>query len=153
MSLELQTNNVGQLVLITADGTRHENVRPTRLFPLTDADHWIALQDSTGRELACIEDPATLTEAQRSALQTALSKRAFVPVIQSIDRITRAADGYDWKVTTDRGPTTFHVDTDEAVQTLGSGRLVIIDDRNMRYLIPNAAALDRESKRRMERYY
>jgi hypothetical protein len=153
MSLDLQTNATGQLVLITADGTRHENVRPARIFPLTDADHWIALQDATGRELACIDDPATLPESQRIALQTALTKRAFVPVIQSIERITRAADGYVWHVITDRGPTTFHVETDEAVQTLGAGRLVIIDDHNTRYLIPNATALDDESKRRMERYY
>jgi hypothetical protein len=153
MSLELQTNNAGQLVLVTTSGTRHENVKPARLFPLTDPDHWIAIQDCTGRELACIEDPATLPDAQRSALMTALAKRAFVPIIHSITGITRATDGYDWHVVTDRGPTTFHVDTDEAVQTLGGNRLVIIDDKNVRYLVPNAEALDKESRRRMERYY
>jgi hypothetical protein len=153
MNLDLHLNAGGQLVLVTADGMHHENARPARLFPLTDPDHWISIQDSSGREVACIEDPTLLTEAQRSALNDALSKRAFVPVIQKINRITRAADGYDWHVTTDRGRTTFHVETDEAIQTLGGGRLVIIDDRNTRYLIPNASALDRDSKRRMERYY
>jgi hypothetical protein len=153
MSLDLQTNSAGQLVLITTGGTRHENVRPARMFPLTDSDHWIAIQDATGRELACIEDPSVLPESQRTALQAALAKRAFVPVVHSIKAISRANDGYDWHVITDRGPTTFHVDTDEAVQTLGGGRLVIIDDRNVRYLIPNVNALDKDSRRRMERYY
>lgn len=153
MSLDLQTNAAGQLVLITSTGTKHENVRPVRLFPLTDPDHWIGLQDSTGVELECIENPENLTEAQRQALKTALSKRAFVPVIRSIVKIARAADGYDWRVITDRGPTTFHVENDEAMQSLGKGRLVIIDDRNTRYLIPDTSTLDRESQRIMERYH
>ena len=153
MSFDLQTNDLGQLVLITTGGTRIENVRPARLFPLTDADCWVALQDGNGRELACIEDPGALTIPQQDALYLALSKRAFVPVIHSIDNIVRAADGYDWHVSTDRGPTVFHVETDECIQTLGGTRLVIIDDHNTRYLIPNLEDLDRDSKRRLERYY
>ncbi len=153
MSFALYNNEAGQLALTMEDGIRHEHVRPARLFPLTDPDHWISIQDATGHELACIEDPAALPESSRTALQAALTKRVFVPVIQSIHRITRANDGYDWHVTTDRGPTTFRIETDESIQTLGGTRLVIIDNRNTRYLIPDARELDRESRRKLERYY
>lgn len=153
MIVDLTTNEAGQLVLTTTGGTVIENVRPARMFPLTDPEHWIALQDGTGRELACIEDPTKLPESQRKALQLGLSKRAFVPVVFSIDDIVRAADGYDWHVTTDRGPTVFHVETDESIQSLGGSRLVIIDHHNTRYLIPNINDLDRDSRRRLERYY
>lgn len=152
-AFDLSTDNLGRLVLISADGVRHENVRPVRLFPLTEPDHWIALQDSKGNELACIEKPESLSEAQRTALRTAMAKRDFVPVIHSINRIKRAADGHEWHVTTDRGPTVFRVETDESIQNLGGTRLVIIDDRNTRYLIPNVTVLDRNSQRRLERYY
>ena len=149
---DLLINETGQLVLVDAGGTRHENVRPMRIFPLTQPDLWISIQNGSGEELACIEDPSDLTESRRAALQQALAMRDFVPVIRSITRITRAADGFDWNVVTDRGPTTFRVETDENIQTLGGTRIVIIDSGNTRYLIPNIAALDRESQRKLERY-
>ena len=150
---DLQTSEAGHLVFVEPDGTRHENVRPMRVFPLTQPDLWISLQDAAGVELACIEDPASLPENKQAALKQAIAARDFVPVIRSIHRITRMAEGHDWQVVTDRGPTTFRVETDESIQNLGGTRLVIIDDRNTRYLIPNIAALDRESQRKLERYY
>ena len=149
---DLQLDSAGRLVFVAADGTRHENARPMRLFPLTQPELWISVQDASGEELACIEDPARLLDAKRDALAGALATRDFVPVVRSITRITRAAEGFDWFVVTDRGPTSFRVETDENIQNLGGTRVVIIDDRNMRYLIPNIAALDRESQRKLERY-
>ena len=150
---DLLTNEAGNLVLVKPDGTRHENVRPMRVFPLTQPDLWISLQDTSGVELACIEDPEKVPEPKRTALKKAIATREFVPIIRSIVRITRAAEGFDWEVVTDRGSTTFRVETDESIQNLGGTRLVIIDVRNTRYLIPNIAALDRESQRKLERYY
>ena len=129
------------------------NVRPLRLFPLTDPAHWIAILDERGHEIACIEDPSTLDAPQRAALEAALAKRHFVPVVRRILTITRAADGHDWLVETDRGTTTFRIETDESIQSLGSGRLVIIDKLGTRYLVPNVAELDGESRRKLERYY
>ena len=150
---DLLTNDAGQLVLVRSDGTKFEDVRPMRIFPLTQPDLWISLQDTSGVELACIENPEKLPETKRAALSKAIATREFVPVIRSIVRISRAAEGFDWQVVTDRGPTTFRVETDESIQTLGGTRIVIIDVRNTRYLIPNIAALDRESQRKLERYY
>jgi len=153
MNFDLHLNSAGQLVLTTEDGTKHENVRPARLFPLTDPEHWISLQDASGQELICLEDFTALNETQGQALQAALAKRAFVPVIRAIHRITRANDGYDWEVTTDRGKTVFRIENDESIQTLGGTKMVIIDNRNTRYLVPDVRALDLESRRRLERYY
>jgi hypothetical protein len=152
-SFDLFTDSVGRLILIDETGARFENVKPLRLFPLTEPERWVCLQDAAGKELRLIEDPSTLKEGQLTALRMALARRDFVPVIRSINRITRAADGHDWHVTTDRGPTTFRIETDESIQYLGGTRLVIIDDHNTRYLIPNIEALDRESRRKLERYY
>lgn len=152
-AFDLLSDPSGRLVLVDERGVRHENVRPARMFPLTEPERWIAIQDASGRELASIENPETLTEAQRTALSMALAKRDFVPVIRTIHRIVRAADGHEWHVTTDRGPTKFCTETDESVQSLGGTRLVIIDDHNTRYLIPNVQELDRESRRKLERYH
>ncbi len=129
------------------------DVRPIRLFPLTDPADWIAILDTKGLEIACIEDPTTLDAPQRAALDAALAKRHFVPVIRRIVAITRAPDGHDWLVETDRGTTTFRIETDESIQSLGGGRLVIIDKLGTRYLVPKMTDLDRESRRKLERYY
>ena len=150
---DLFTDASGRLVLVDESGARHENIRPLRMFPLTEPGQWIALQDPAGREVGCIEDPAELNEAQLTALRMALAKRDFVPVIRTIHRVARAADGHEWHVTTDRGPTKFRTETDESIQSLGGARMVIIDDHNTRYLIPNVQELDRDSRRRLERYY
>lgn len=143
----------GRIVFVDAAGVRHENVKPVRLFPLTDTSHWISICAADGRELACVEDAATLPEDLRSRLFAALASRDFVPVVQSIKAIKRAAQGHEWFVTTDRGPTSFIVENDENIQPLGGGRLVIIDIRNTRYLITNMASLDVRSRQRLERYY
>lgn len=145
--------NGSELAMIDASGARHDNVRPLRLFPLTEPLCWIAILNELGQELACIENPATLNDEQRQLLEAALAKRHFVPVIRRIMTISRATDGHDWFVETDRGSTTFRIETDESIQTLGGGRIVIIDKLGTRYLVPNIADLDRESRRKLERYY
>lgn len=152
-NIEFARDDQGRLVLVDTEGVRHVNVHPAKLFPLTEKDHWISIQSQGAREILCIEDPQSLPEPSRSLLLDALARRDFVPVIQVIHRIVRLADGHEWHVTTDRGDTSFEVETDESIQPLGHGRLVIMDRRNTRYLIPNIASLDRVSKRKLEHYY
>ena len=151
-AFDLSFNATGKLEFVDANGVSHESVRPVRLFPLTHPELWISIQTSQGAELVCVEDPSALPDKIRTVLFQALAGREFVPVIRSITRITRAAEGFDWRVVTDRGETTFRVENDESIQTLGATRIVIIDRNNTRYLIPNSAALDSESKRKLERY-
>lgn len=152
-NIEFVRDDQGRLALVDSNGIRHANVHPAKLFPLTEKDHWISIQSEGSREILCIEDPQSLPEPSRSLLLDALARRDFVPIIQVIHRIVRLADGHEWHVTTDRGDTSFEVETDESIQTLGHGRLVIVDRRNTRYLIPNVASLDRVSKRKLEHYY
>ncbi|OYW74831.1 MAG: hypothetical protein B7Z37_16090 [Verrucomicrobia bacterium 12-59-8] len=152
-SIEFAKDELGRLVLVDQDGVQHVNVHPAKLFPLTEKDHWISIQSEGAREILCIEDPQSLPEPSRTLLLDALARRDFVPIIEVIHRIVRLAAGHEWHVTTDRGDTRFEVETDESIQALGHGRLVIVDRRNTRYLIPNVASLDRVSKRKLEHYY
>ncbi|WP_395742628.1 DUF1854 domain-containing protein [Prosthecobacter sp.] len=153
LNIEFVKDAEGRLALVDSAGIRHANVHPAKMFPLTEKDHWISIQSEASREILCIEDPQSVPEPSRTLLLEALNRRNFVPIIQVIHRIVRLADGHEWHVTTDRGDTSFEVETDESIQSLGHGRLVIIDRRNTRYLIPNVASLDRVSKRKLEHYY
>ncbi|MFZ2280055.1 MAG: DUF1854 domain-containing protein [Prosthecobacter sp.] len=153
LNIEFAKESQGRLALVDSNGIRHTNVHPVKLFPLTEKDHWISIQSEGAREILCIEDPQSLPEPSRTLLLEALARRDFVPIIQVIHRIVRLANGHEWHVTTDRGDTSFEVETDESIQPLGHGRLVVVDRGNTRYLIPNIARLDRISKRKLEHYY
>ncbi len=150
---DLQRDAAGNLIYTDAAGAVHANVLPVRLFPLTDPNHWVAITSAAGHDLICIEDLATLPEDARIILLEALAHRDFVPLILSIHAIRRAAHGYEWYVTTDRGQTHFTVENDESIQPLASGSIVVMDHRNTRYLITDPAALDLKSRQKLERYY
>jgi len=151
--LNLHRNEAGHLVLTDASGVVHDKVLPVRLFPLTDPTHWISIAAAGGQELACIKDLNDLPDDVRKVLLESLAQRDFVPVILTIHAIRRAAHGYEWFVTTNHGKTHFCVENDESIQTLGNGSVVVVDERNTRYLIPDPAALDPKSHQKFERYY
>lgn len=149
----LQRAENRKLMLTDAAGVRHEEVRPVRLFPLTDPGHWVSIISATGQDLACIEDLDGLPAADREILLEALAYREFVPVIEAIHAIRRAAHGFEWEVSTDLGRIQFSVENDESIQPLGGGSIVILDHHNTRYLIPDSSKLDSKSRQRLERYY
>ena len=153
VNFTLEADLSGMLDFINADGVRFEKARPIRLFPFTEPGAWISIVSADGKELALVEHLEDLPEAQQKTLRDALAGREFVPVIRSIDKVARAATGYTWYVTTDRGATTFQIESDESIQQLGDSRLVVVDQRNTRYLIPDINALDKKSRQRLERYY
>jgi hypothetical protein len=150
-TLELDADS--NLTFIAASGVRTEKAKPVRLFPLTDPNAWIAVVSPEGRELACVESLETLPEEVRSILLASCARRDFVPIIRSIQSVTRAANGHTWTVTTDRGESVFQTESDESIQPLGQDRVVVIDSRNTRYLVPDVKALDPKSRQRLERYY
>ena len=153
LNFTLERDVTGWLTLIDANGVRHEKSKPVRLFPLTDPLAWICIVDAKGHELACVEQIDSLAEPLRKVLLEALATRDFVPVIHSIKSVARAAEGHLWTVITDRGETSFKTENDESIQQLGGGRLVVVDQYNTRYLIPDVNALDAKSRQRLERYH
>ena len=148
---ELRHDAWGRLVLIEADGVEHVGVEPVRDFPITDPRRWISLVSRDGRELICVEDPNELPLPVRKVLEDDLARREFVPVIQTIDKIS-SADPAEWTVVTDRGPTKFIVKSDEDIRRLGRHRAQVVDAYGIRYLIPDTKKLDGGSRRLLERY-
>ena len=149
----LELDEEANLTLIDSRNQRHEKARPVRLFPLTDPSAWISIVNAQGQELACVEHIDKLPGELREILLKALANRDFVPVIRQIKSVNRVPNGHAWTVITDRGETIFHTESDESIQQLGGSRLVVIDARATRYLIPDVNALDAKSRQRLERYY
>jgi hypothetical protein len=142
----------GRLVYTDPFGVVSTGVEPVRAFPLGEADRWIALVDSEGHELALIENPATLPDGIRSLIQRELDGREFVPRITRIDEISGDAGLREWRVETDRGNSDFRIESDDQIRRLGRNRLLITDMQGLRYLIPDIARLDSNSRSLLDRY-
>jgi hypothetical protein len=148
----LSRDAAGRLMLIDREGRRHENVRPTRVFPLTDPTHWIALRDERGQELALVEDPGQLPQSTRDLLLEDLQKREFIPRIEEVHSVQNKAGALDWHVETDRGPTSFRMESEDQIHLLDNDRVLLTDIHGVRFLIPSLRSLDHASRRKLERY-
>ncbi len=151
-TFSLEHDAQGRLSVTDAQGRRHENVEPIRAFPISEPEHWISLCDPNGREVAQVRDLNELPTEQRELLRSELTRREFVPVIQRIESISSLAEPCEWFVETDRGLTSFVLNSDEHVRKLGQDRALILDSDGLRYLVPDAKQLDTHSRRLLSRY-
>ena len=141
-----------RLVLVDAKGKEHVGVEPLRCFPISRAEQWISICDPEGHELLCVEEPETLSAEMRQLLEEELSRREFVPEVTRILRISDDSEYAEWEIETDRGPTLIHFNTEDAVRRLDETRVLIIDASGIRFLISDTNALDRASRRLLDRY-
>lgn len=149
---ELARNAHGRLVLTDAAGRRHEGVLPVRAFPLAAPDEGLSLVGSDGRELAWVERLSALPPAVRALVEEELASREFVPVIRRIESVSTFTTPSTWEVDTDRGTTTLLLKGEEDIRRLGGGALLITDAQGLQFRVPDWAALDRHSKRLLERF-
>jgi hypothetical protein len=149
----LERDDYGRLVLTYGDGRRVVGVEPTRAFPISASEGFVSICDAEGRELSYIEDVAVLPVAVRRTLEQELSQREFVPVVERIEQVSADTDPSEWRIVTDRGPTTFLMeDSDNDVRRLGPDRILLVDTHGIRYLVPDTRRLDASSRRILDRY-
>ena len=150
---ELERNAFGRLVLTTADGLRHDGVTAVRAFPLAAPDEGLSLVGLDGREVAWIDRLATLPAPQRALIEAELAQREFVPVIRRLVRVSTFSTPSQWEVETDRGPVRFELKGEEDIRRLGRGSaLLIASAQGIHFSLPDWRALDRGSRRLLERF-
>ncbi len=142
----------GHLRLTLDDGTVHEDVHPVRAFPLSDADGALSLLGADGKEWLWVADPATLPAEARALVQEELSARSFMPEIRALLAVSTFATPSDWTVQTDRGRHVLVLGAEEDIRRLSDGRLLVTDRHGVAHLITQPAALDRRSRRLLERF-
>jgi hypothetical protein len=142
----------GQLQLTTREGQVHDGVLPVRAFPLAAPDESVSLVGSDGQELAWIERLSDLEPATLELMAGALAPREFMPRILRISAVTTYATPSTWSVDTDRGPAQLVLKAEEDIRRLGQGRLLILDSRGIQFVVPDQFALDRGSRRILNRF-
>ena len=75
-----------------------------------------------------------------------------MPVIRRILSVPEESEPAQWEVETDRGRTSFLVNTGDDVRRLGPHRALVIDTQGVRYMIDDTNQLDAISRRILERY-
>jgi hypothetical protein len=152
LSFELRRDAYGRLVLTSADGIAHAGVVPVRAFPIGAPDEGLSLLSAEGHELAWIERLDGLPSAQRALLDEALAEREFVPEIRRLRGVSSFSTPSTWTVDTDRGTTRFVLKGEEDIRRVGRAMLLIADHQGLQFLVRDLTALDRHSRRLLERF-
>lgn len=149
----LTRNSFGRLVFAPADGSPpREGVVPVRSFPLAAPDEGIAIVGSDGHELAWIDRLADLPANVRALIEEELASREFMPEISRIKGVSSFATPSTWDVVTDRGETAMVLKGEEDIRRLGRSALLIADSNGIHFLIRDIQALDRGSRKLLDRF-
>jgi hypothetical protein len=151
-SFTLVRNAFGRLVLTGSDGRQHEGVVPVRAFPIQAPDDGIALVLSDGREAAWIDRLADLPAQTRQLIEEELAGREFMPEISRIGDVSSFATPSTWFVDTNRGATSFVLRGEEDIRRIGADTLLIADSHGIHFLIRDLSALDRHSRKILDRF-
>jgi hypothetical protein len=149
---QLERDAFGRLVLVFTTGERHEGVVPVRAFPLAAPDEGVSLVGTEGHELVWIDSLAATPPAVHSLLLEELAAREFVPEIRRVKAVSTFSTPSVWTVETDRGDTDFVLKTEEDIRRLGRGGLLIAAGVGVQFSVRDMAALDRGSRRLLERF-
>jgi len=143
----------GRLVYTGEDGSVHVGVTPVRAFPISEPDAGLSIVSAEGHELAWVERLDALPTAQRTLIEDELAHREFMPEIRRVLSVSTFSTPSTWTVETDRGPTTLVLKVEEDIRRLPErGRLLITSGHGIVFAVRDMTALDRHSRKLMERF-
>ncbi len=152
LDLMMSRNSAGRLVLTLPDGESHEGIVPVRAFPVNAPDGCLALMSAEGKELLWVEDPASLPEDVFVLVQEEIATRELMPEIRSILSVSTFSTPSTWLVETDRGNTQFVLKGEEDIRRLVGSTLIITDNHGLRFLLRDMLALDKVSRKILDRF-
>lgn len=142
----------GRLTMTDADGQTHVGVVPVHAFPISAPDSGIALMSPEGRELHWIESLNDAPPALQTLLREEFALRDFMPEISRINRVASFATPSAWHITTDRGEYSLILKSEDDIRRLPDKSLLITDSHGIHFIIRKPAALDKESRRLLDRF-
>lgn len=149
---DLAQDAFGKLVLIDLDGVAHVGVTPVRAHPISAPDEGVSLVGVHGHELAWIARLSALPDAPRQLLEAELAMREFHPTLLRLISVNTFATPSTWRIETDKGEVNFVLKSEEDIRRLEGGRLLIASTHGVQLQVPDRWALDKQSKRLLERF-
>ncbi|RZL38699.1 MAG: DUF1854 domain-containing protein [Rubrivivax sp.] len=149
---ELHLDAHGRLVLTDLDGASHTGVTPVRAHPISAPDEGLSLIGVHGHEIAWVERLSALPDGPRKLLEAELAAREFHPTLKRLISVNTFATPSTWRIETDRGEVDFVLKSEEDIRRLEEGRLLITSTHGVQLEVPDRWALDKPSKRLLERF-
>lgn len=150
--MRLERNPMGRWVWTGADGQRHDHVLVVRAYPVTAPDQGVGIMDAEGHELAWFERLDQLTQSLQDPIRQALAEREFLPEIERLKSVSSLVTPSVWTVQTNRGEARFMLKGEEDIRRLTGTTLIVSDIDGVQYLIRDPMALDRHSRRLLDRF-
>lgn len=149
---ELQRDAFGRWVMQMPDGARYAPVTALRAYPVSAPDEGVALMDADGHEIFWINALKELAEPLRLQVLQALNEREFLPEILQLTDVSSFATPSTWSVRTDRGNTQFMLKGEEDIRRLTGTVLLINDANGVQFMIRDLAAMDKHSRKLLDRF-
>ena len=149
---DLQRDAFGRWTLTLPDGTVHSGVVAVRAFPVSQPEGGAALMDNEGHELMWVPSISQLPEPLQRELLQALNEREFLPEILQLQDVSSFVTPSTWTVKTHRGMTQFMLKGEEDIRRLTGTVLLINDAHGVQYMIRDLAAMDKHSRKLLDRF-
>ncbi len=148
----LHRDHFGKLVFTDEQGVAHVGTVPVQAFPIDAPGENVSLLSADGHELVFIPQLSGLDADSRSLIAEEIAQREFMPVIDRLMFVSTFATPSTWQVSTDRGMTSFVLKGEEDIRRLKGGGLLITDSHGVTYRVHDMRALDRMSRKLLERF-
>lgn len=149
----LRKNPFGRLTLIRNKWELFDDVYPVRAFPFQALNQYISMVTASGKEVAWINTLSDLSPEVQKLVTEELEHREFMPEIQCIHQVSSYITPCTWQVLTDKGTTSFELLEDGDIQRAGTNTLMITDSHNTHFLIRDINALDKLSRKILDRFW
>ncbi len=134
-------------------GEKYEHLEPRRLFPMTGVSKYITLLDPDGNEVAVIRDLATLPASERTVIEECLNEYYHIPKIEAITGLSEKFGVIKFFCETDRGTCVVEIrNVVHQIKLMYGFRILIKDNDDNRYEIPDIKRLDKKSRAFLDDY-
>lgn len=141
----------GTLRLTVGEDRSYLTVKVCQAWPLSEPGRFLSFLDGKGEEILTVERAAELLPESRAAVEEELRRRYLTARVEAILEVRMEFGATYWHVRTDRGERDFVVQSlTESCARLSDDHLLIIDVDGTRFEIPSIAALDEESRNRLD---
>ncbi len=149
---QLERNPLGRWACTDGHGTRHEPVLVVRAYPVTAPEQGVGIMDMEGHELAWFDRLDQVAAPLQDRLREAVAEREFLPEIQRLQAVSSLVTPSFWTVQTNRGQARFLLKGEEDIRRLTGKTLIVSDVDGVQYLIRDPMALDRHSRKLLDRF-
>lgn len=148
-----EENGFPVLFLATDEGEKRiGTVEVKRAFPFEEENGCLVVENGEGEDVGVILELSSRSKEEQSVLSAYLERRYYMPKILSILKANNRYGFSYFKVMTDAGEAEFSVrDPYKSILTMGK-RLILTDADGNRYEIPDADALDKKSRKKIDSF-